>query len=776
MTRRDCQRLCASLLGCRRIRACCLVILAAWLVFASQTFTARADEHWAFKIIAPLPAPAAVGGDNGENPIDGFIVAKLAERGLRLSAAAEPAALARRAYFDLIGLPPSPEEVAALEVNSSEAAWLKTIDRLLASPHFGERWGRHWLDQAGYVDVLGGDNDAATVKLGENKWLYRDYVISSLNADKPFDQFLTEQLAGDELVDWRTAESFSPQMRELLIATGFLRVSADDTNENELNTLGIRYDVLHRTTEIVATNLLAMTIGCAKCHDHKFEPISQRDYYRFEALLQPALNPHQWLQPQQRQLPDLPPTALAEAERTNAEIDKQTAAIQGEIDACKRTCEARLRETKLASLPEPIRADTKSALEAPADQRSEVQRYLAEKFSQLLQVSADEAVAGLNEEEKKSIAGWQRQIDEHKTRKRSWQHWQVVYDSSPATPTHLLRRGNWLSPGDEVIPGFPMVLFPEGTGDARPEGAVGATSGRRLALARWLTQPGTPAASLLARVYVNRVWQHLFGRGIVETSDNFGLTGSPPTHPELLDWLAAQFMADGWRLKPLLRRIMSSEVYRQTSAEKQPEAQRVDPDNKLLWRQRLRRLESEAVRDAMLAVSGRLDRGLGGPPVPVESRPDGSFVVKQDLPRSADRFRRTIYLLMRRNYHPTLLAVFDQPVLTTNCTRRDASAVVLQSLTMLNDDFVLDESAALAANVEARSGPGLAERVDLAFRLVLNRRASQDELASCVDALERDVTVAQRLQTELPADQVARQALARFCQTLFNTSEFLYLR
>lgn len=736
---------------------------------------AVADEHWAFKALQRPSAPAVSSADV-RGPIDAFIVAKLAGRGLCLSHIVEPAALVRRAYFDLVGLPPTAPDVAAFEADPSDLAWARLVDRLLASPHFGERWARHWLDQVGYVDVLGGDNDAGTIKFGENKWLYRDYVVASLNADKPFDRFLTEQLAGDELVDWRAASSYSPAARELLIATGFLRISADDTNENELNTLDIRYGVLHRTTEIVATNVLALTVGCAKCHDHKFEPITQRDYYRFEALLQPAFNPHNWLQPQQRQFAELPPSIKAEAERVNADLDRQIAALQGQVDGVKRSCEQRLKEAKLASLPETIRADVKSALASAAEQRSEVQRYLVEKFESWLKVSPGEITAGFADEEKSKIADFQRQVSECNGRKRSWQHWQVVYDAGPPTPTQLLRRGNHLTPGDEVPPGFPIVLCGGGTGDVQPAASAGATSGRRLALARWLTTPGTPAASLVARVWVNRVWQHLFGRGIVETSDNFGLTGSPPTHHELLDWLATQFVADGWRMKPLVRRILMSSVYRQTSAEVQTDAYKIDPDNRLLWRQRLRRLESETIRDAVLAASGRLDRSFGGAPVPVEPRPDGSFVVKQNLPRSADRHRRTLYLLQRRNYHPTLLAVFDQPVLTMNCTRRDSSAVVLQSLSMLNDDFIIEESAALAAKVMTRAGQSSAERIGTAIELILNRKPTAEELNWCIDTLDRDLVFLQADRPETPLHEASQQALSRLCQALLNSSEFLYLR
>jgi hypothetical protein len=752
-----------------------LHLVVAVTILLATFRAAVADEHWAFRPLGPVAVPR-VADAQVQGPIDAFVTAKLVERKLRLSRPVEPAARVRRAYFDLTGLPPPPEEVDAFEDDPSDVAWSRLVERLLASPHFGERWARHWLDQAGYVDVLGGDNDAGTIKFGENKWLYRDYLVDSLNADKPFDQFLTEQLAGDELVDWRSARSYSPEMREKLVATGFLRVSADDTDENELNTLDIRYGVLHRTTEIVATNLLALTIGCAKCHDHKFEPITQRDYYRFEALLQPAFDPHNWLQPQQRQFAELPPTVKAEAERANTELDQQVAALQGQIDAVRRTCGERLKEVKLATLPEPIRADIKAAFEAEAEQRNEVQRYLTEKFPTLLKVSAEEITAALTQEEKGTIAGLQQQIADCNGRKRSWQHWQVVYDSGPPTLTNLLRRGNHLTPGDELTPGFPHILCGDGSGDVQPAGAAGTTSGRRLALARWLTQPGSPAAPLVARVFVNRVWQHLFGRGNVETSDNFGLTGSHPSHPELLDWLAAQFIADGWRLKPLVRQIMLSSVYRQTSAEEQADAHAIDPDNRLLWRQRLRRLESEAIRDAVLAASGRLDRRLGGRPVPVEPRPDGSFVINQDLPHAADHFRRTLYLLMRRNYHPTLLAVFDQPVLTTNCTRRDSSAVVLQSLTMLNDDFMVEQSAVLAARVMALAGPSSRERVDWVFRLILNRRATEAERALCLETLDHDLVLLQASQPDLPIGKAVHQALGRLCQTLLNSSEFLYLR
>jgi hypothetical protein len=652
---------------------------------SSRSFTPEERGHWAFQ---PLrrPAPPQLEKAPGiANPIDAFLLATLREHRIDFSEEAAPAALLRRVFFDLIGLPPSPEELEEFLHDPSERAYESVVDRLLASPHFGERWGRHWLDGAGYVDVLGGDNDAAIIKTGENKWLYRDYVVDSLNADKPFARFLTEQIAGDELVDWRTAPVFTPEIRELLVATGFLRTSADDTAENELNTLDIRYGVLHRTTETIAGNLLGLTLQCAKCHDHKYEPITQRDYYRFEALLQPALNPQNWLQPQARQLP-----AISAAEK---------AAIENTL------------------------AQQQAA--APAEA------------------------------------------------KPAWPHWQVLYDAGPPTPTYILRRGDPFSPGEEVPAGFFSILSPaEEATVAAPSHLAGATSGRRLALAQWLTDAQLPAGGLVIRVRVNRVWQHLFGIGLVATPENFGLTGAASTHPELLEWLAREFAESDGRLKPLVRIIVLSRAYRQTSAERQPAALAADPENRLLWRQRLRRLESEAIRDSILAASGVLARRLGGAPLSVEPRPDGAFVVKDE---GAAAFRRSLYLLARRNYHPTVLSVFDQPHLTTQCTRRETSAVVLQSLTMLNDAFVMEQASLAADRVLRETGMTPVERVHRAFTLILGRRPEAEETAWCVESLEQDAARSAKRRPEIAPEDAVRESLGRLCQTLFNTSEFLYV-
>ncbi|MDR3636505.1 MAG: PSD1 and planctomycete cytochrome C domain-containing protein [Isosphaeraceae bacterium] len=734
--------------------------------------------HWAFQGLARPNAPPV--RDRVRTPVDAFVLAKLEAKGLRYAPDADVLTLVRRAYLDLIGLPPTPEEVEAFVHDPRPDAYERLVDRLLASPHFGERWGRHWLDGAGFSDILGCDNDAGRIKLGENKWRYRDYVVHALNEDKPFDRFVTEQLAGDELVDWRAARVFDETTRSLLVATGFLRNSADDTDENELNTPDIRHGVLQRTGEVLVGNLLGLTFQCAKCHDHKYEPITQRDYYRFLALLQPAFNPQSWVQPGPRQLADVAPAEQAAIERANAELDRRAGEMSSRLAALRRPYEERLANAKLANLPEPIRADVRAAVQTPADKRNDVFKYLAAKFEAALKVTPEEVAASLDDKDKAAVAAAEREIASLKSQRRAWGHLQVVYDVGPPSPTYLLRRGNYLTPGAPVPAGFLRVLS---TSDAATEpkapDSAGATSGRRLALAHWLNDERSPAGALAARVRVNRIWQHLFGRGIVETPDNFGVTGAEPTHRELLEWLASEFCAGGKRLKPFVKLLMTSTAYRQAAVEtdnaSSADASTLDPDNQLLGRMRLRRLESEAVRDRILAVSGTLDRTMGGAPIPVEPRPDGTFVIpEKGLPTPTSQWRRSLYLLARRNYHPSLLDVFDQPDLATNCTRRASSAVVLQSLTMLNDGFVLEQAGHLAARVtRAAAGPNPQQKVAATFAITLGRPPSAPEVSWCVALLDRQE--AYHRGQKLPSDQAALKALTSLCHTLLNTSEFLYI-
>ncbi|MBI3468236.1 MAG: PSD1 domain-containing protein [Planctomycetes bacterium] len=744
--------------------------------------------------------------------VDTFVLTKLEAKGLNFLPDAERLTLMRRAYFDLIGLPPSPEEVDAYLADEAPNAYERLIDRLLASPHFGERWGRHWLDVAGYADTLGSDNDAGIIRMAEGKWQYRDYVVRSFNSDKSFDRFLTEQLAGDELVDWRSAEKFTPETLDLLVATGFLRNAPDTTTEPELNTAVTRYQVLNDTIQIVTSSLLGLTVQCARCHSHKYDPIPQLDYYRLTAIFTPALNPQDWQPPPERALPDVSPAEKGAIDQHNAEIERQVAELTRQPAELRRPYETKLAAAKLDAIPEPIRADTKAAIETPADKRTEIQKYLASKFEASLKLKPEEVTAALSEADKAVATKIEQQVATLNSQKRSFGRIQALADVGPPLPTYLLRRGDYEMPGLVVDPGFLSVLcatnppLPSGERD-RGEGLesnvdrpllatppTAPTSRRRLEFAHWLTKPDTPAAGLVARVMVNRIWHHLFGQGIVTTLDNFGKNGARPTHPELLDWLAVDLMESGWRVKPFIKLIMTSTVYRQASASHlsppgkgaggegspvhaQPDSVTVDPDNTLLWRQRLRRLESEVIRDSILATSGKLDQTIGGPPIPIEARPDGMVVVAdKGLPSPTSPYRRSLYLLARRNYQPTILSVFDQPVLATNCPLRTYSAVSLQSLTMLNDAFVLEQAGHFAHRVAAVAGPATDQRIELAFRIALARRSTAPEYQWGSDLLQRQTDrYLKQKPPGLSSEQAADKALANLCQMLLNTNEFLYV-
>ncbi len=749
-------------------------LLAMAFVCRESRFVAAAEprQHWSFQPLARVNVPEVVDASRVRNEIDAFIIQGLERKGLALANDADKYSLVRRVYFDLLGLPPSPDEIHAFVQDESPRAYELLLSRLMESPHFGERWGRHWLDNAGYVDVQGLDNDAGIISTTENKWLYRDYVIASFNSDRPFDRFLTEQLAGDECVDWRNADQYTPEMQTLLVATGFLRNSADDTNANELNRRDVHHQILERTHEVVMNNLLGLTIQCAKCHDHKYEPLLQTDYYQWQSFFQPAFNPDKWLQPAARQIPNVSAAEKKRIDDHKSQLDQQIAGLKGQIAEVRKPFEQQVLDTKLAQLPEPIRADTLTATRTPVDQRSEVQKYLASKFEEGLKVKPDEVAAIMTGPEKDRIAEFEKQISSAASQKRTFQHWQAVYDSGPPTATRVLNRGDPLTPGEEVTPAMISALAFVKKPDVDIVPQFGS-SGRRFALAKWITDPESPAGSLTIRVRVNRVWQHLFGRGIVKTTDNFGVTGTKPTHPELLDWLSASFITDGQRLKPFLTRVMTSSAYRQSSIRVDERCARIDPENALLWKQRVRRLESESVRDAILTVSGMLDRSMGGAPVPVEPRPDGSFVIKKEgLPTPTAQYRRTIYLLGRRNYHPTLLSVFDQPNLTTNCSERSTSAVVLQSLTMLNDAFVLEQAGALADRIIKTVEPK--DRwITTAFEIVLGRMPTAREVDWCQNAMTLEADYHRQNDAQCSVEEAEKRGFSRVCHTLLNTSEFL---
>lgn len=729
-------------------------------------------NFWAFRKPVAAPVPRVKDQKQVRTPIDAFVLARLEAKGLVISPEESRPTLMRRAYFDLTGLPPTPEEMEKFLSDTRSDAYERLVNRLLESPHYGERWGRHWLDLVGYTDITGQDNDLPITNIFEGIWRYRDWVVEALNQDKPYDRFLTEQLAGDELVDWRSAPEYTPETVRLLTATGFMRSSMDRTVSDIVNLPGERYSVIFDLVERVSTGLLGLTAGCARCHSHKFDPIPQRDYYRLMAVFTPAFNPMRWKQPKDRFLPDVSRAEQEAIERHNAEIDAPQKKLKEKLAVLRKPYEEMLLDKKLEPISHEIRSDVKTAWQTPEEKRDEIQQYLAKKFGTLLEVTPEEVKKALSEEHKAEAAGFQKKIDTLEGYRRSFNRIEALFDVGPPPVTRLLQRGDIESPGPRVTPGGFAVLSPPGRESIRrPEATQGESSGYRLGLAHWLTGRDHP---LTARVKVNRVWHHLMGRGIVATPGNFGRNGSPPTHPELLDWLAVDFMENGWSVKRLIRTIMTSSVYRQ--ALRQPDGapgETVDPENLLLWRMNLKRLEAETIRDAILAASGRLDRSLGGTPALLEFDAAGLQTVEGEEPNIQNPLRRSLYILARRNYPLNFLEAFDYPKVTVNCTRRVNSVTPIQSLTLMNDPFVVEEAGHLARRVRDLAGESLDDRVRMAYLLTLSRQPNPDEVRIGRDHLRKQERN-YRFANATP-EKASEAALSNLCQTLFATNEFLYL-
>jgi mono/diheme cytochrome c family protein len=738
--------------------------------------TEKDRQYWAFRRPVAQPVPKVRNQQRVRTPIDAFVLAKLEAEGLGLSAEASSQTLMRRAYMDLTGLPPTPEEIKAFTADTKPGAYERLVDGLLASPQYGERWGRHWLDATGYTDVTGADIFLDTIEVHEGMWRYRDYVVRSFNEDKPYDRFLTEQLAGDELVDWRNANKFTPQVLDCLTATGYLRSVYDHTDADIVNLPHERYEVLFHVAEKVSSSLLGLTVGCARCHSHKYDPIPQRDYYRFLSIFAPAYNPWNWTQPKNRVLATVSPMDEEEIKRHNADLDKPIAERQKELDTLLKPYQERLLDAKLQNLPAEIRAETKAALDTAADKQDDVQKFLVKKFGEGLKVVPEEVDKALKDADKLAKAKIDGQIKTLNGYRRPLEKIQVLLDVGLPSTMRLLQRGNVETPGPKVQPGVLTVLSDPGKSDlVRPPDTQGKSSGFRLAFAQWLTSRDHP---LTARVVVNRIWQQHFGRGIVETPDNFGKLGTAPTHPELLDWLAVDFMQQGWKLKRLHRLIMTSSVYRQFSHQPQEDqrslAKELDPENHLLWRMNLLRLEAEVIRDAVLAASGKLDRTSGGPAIMLAPRPEGLQTVSEKDPTPNAKYRRSLYLLARRNYPLEFLQVFDFPVIQVNCTRRINSATPLQSLTMLNDEFMVENGNSLAQRVMATAREQTPSKwIETAYLLALSRKPTSSELKICTENLEKQKELYLHANTE--PKQAERAALGIVCHMLMGTNEFLFV-
>lgn len=747
-------------------------------------------SYWAFQPPRKVAEPVVHNEGRVRTPIDRFLLSELERKGLGFSPDADKVVLIRRAYLDLIGLPPEPAEVDKFLNDERPNAYELLIDELLRSPHYGERWGRHWLDAAGYVDGKL-DNDLGSIYPNNGIWRYRDYVIQALNDDMPFDQFLTEQIAGDEMVDWRRAETFDARTKSLLTATGFLR-NVDDHTDFDQYGIEKRYEVVNETLDMFTTAVLGLTFECCRCHNHKYDPLPQRDYYRLMACFEPAFNPHSWKKPKDRYLADVSPKERDAIDQRNTEIDQQVAELSKGEEWLRQQVRQRVLETRVNAIPEAIRSDVQQAVEVKAEQRSEVQKYLAEKFAATLAIADADIDAAFTDTERESLKANTDQRASLLAQKKSYGVIQALWDVGPPPVSHVHRRGNVHAHGVLVQPGFPEILQQVASVGFRsakavpfaerkatiPSDAQGETSGRRLALANWLTQPDHP---LTARVFVNRVWHHHFGRGIVETLGNFGHSGSPPSHPELLDWLAVDFIVHGWSTKRLHRQIMLSTAYRQSSRRPGPgthdssavvSGQQIDPENRLLWRMNLLRLESEIVRDSVLAVSGSLDRTAGGPPIEITNPADGLSEVKPS-PMATSPNRRSVYLFARRVYPLKFLEIFDAPIMPVNCTQRINSATVLQSLAMLNSEFLFSQSEKMAARISESVGTEIEQRIKLGFQIVYSRQPTESELAKSIAFLYEQEQ--EYVSTGSPAEESRQRALADFCHMLLSSNEFLYV-
>jgi hypothetical protein len=705
--------------------------------FPEDVAVSDADRlWWSFRPPKRSPPPPVRGRERVRTPIDAFVLARLEAAGFTFAPEASRVTLLRRAYLDLIGLPPTPEEVDAFVHDPDPAAYERVIDRLLASPHYGERWAQHWLDAAGYSDSEGSQG---TDPVYPDFYRYRDYVIRAHNSDLPYDRFLLEQLAGDELVDPVAVSGADPNTADPLIATGFLRTAIDPTISPELNFPSDRYQVLADTVEIVSSSLLGLTMRCARCHSHKYDPISQGDYYEFTALFASAYAPQEWLKPTERYLALVSAAEHEAIKAHNAAVDARIAPLKKELNALPIAFSTRIASGQAVlplafGYPLQVLVAARASRQTPSDVKA---------LPAFLERSAALEAA----------------IREAESKRRSLPKAHGLTDVDTDAPFYLLKRGEWYNRGPVVRPNVPAVLRSASFRIEKPR--TGArTAGRRLALARWLTRPNHP---LTARVFVNRIWQHHFGTGIVASADDFGHTGARPTHPELLDWLATEFVEKGWSVKHLHRLIMTSRAYRQESRVRLGPAA-IDPENKLLWRMPLRRLDAETLRDSVLALAGRLNRGQFGPPVAAVTAKDGQVGTG---PNPSDQ-RRSIYLLHRRSTPVSVLETFDAPRLTTNCVRRRTSIVVSQALLLLNSEFMDREAEALAERLERRAGNNLGAALDLAYRLVLSRPRSGAEHQRGLEFLR---TQSAGYRSANPR----RLALADFCLVLLNSAEFLYV-
>jgi hypothetical protein len=711
-----------------------LYAVVALCTLSGSTAWAGDKRHWAFVPPRRPEIPAVHVKSWPRGPIDAFILQRLAEEGLAHSQQADRATLLRRLSFGLTGLPPTLAEQDAFLADLSPLAYERLVDRLLASPHCGERWGQHWLDLARFAETDGFEFDQAR----PDAWRYRDWVASALNRDLPYDEFVRLQLAGDEI---------RPGDPAAFIATGFSRCYPDMV---DLNDQGLRrQNALDDITETTGLVFLGLTIGCARCHDHKFDPIRQTDFYSLQAFFTPARF--------RDDFPLAPPRERLEFERR---VHDRALAIAN-LRAAVIRLESPWRAKLAPGAPPGSNDETVAAFaRAELDRSPRDVELIFEALARDRRIESDTWALLLDQAEWSARRMLLARLD------------RLVHCAGPdlprargideagpsAPPTYLRVRGEFSARGPEVQPRFPAALCASPAAGLARAIPSSRSSGRRTALADWLVRRDNP---LLARVIVNRLWQHHFGRGLVATSSDFGTMGEEPSNIELLDWLATELVARNWSLKAMHRLIVTSATYQQSSRPTQT-GRETDPENALLWRQNRQRLDGEAIRDAMLAVSGRLNRQMAGPSVFPELPPELSKLSSKGAvwpvsPRSEDRARRSFYVFVRRNLRYPFFEVFDRPDTNASCPRRPVTTIAPQALSLLNSRLAHDCASALAARASQLAGPDRGSLIDLLARIAFGREP---------DDVER------RLLAEFLAKS---GSLDHLCLALLNANAFVYV-
>lgn len=713
------------------------------IFFACSAFAAGPPAvHWAY--IPPIRLKMHHLTTMPKNSaIDAFLLDALHQRGWSYSVPADRVTLIRRITVDLTGLLPTPEEVEAFIADSRPDAYIRVVDRLLASPHYGERWAQHWLDVARYAESNGYEADGERPQA----WRYRDWVIHALNTDIPYDRFLAAQLAGD------LNAKANP---DGLLASGFNRCGPIHQVGGNVDPLEVRHELLNEMTGGFATVFMGVTLGCARCHDHKFDPFSQMEYFQFEAFFSQA-------KPVEVNLAG--PGELAAYARDQATHQAKLAVLRAKVDNIDAPYRNRIRDAKLARQSPEFRAAFF------AKNRTPEQKKLVADFSALIKVSWDEILEALSPDDRAKRTELREQIHAITAKAplppaRAW----TLEEGKGPLSAKVLKRGNINRPGEEVRPRFPSIL--PGAADKPRD---------RNDLARWLTRRDHP---LTARVIVNRLWQHHFGKGIVATPNDFGIKGDRPSHPELLDWLAVELIESGWSLKHLHRLMVTSNAYCQSS---HGEEKTADPDNRFLSRMNRRRLDSESLRDAILTVSGQRTDWIGGPMVRIplepevydliftEGEPDGLWQVTPD---DRQHGRRSLYLFNKRNVRQPLLEAFDQPDTLSSCPVRSVSTFAPQALILLNGPLTQNAARAMAVRLAGDTDP-----VDRAYRLMLGRPPTAIEAAEAAKFIsQQTVFLKDELRArrsvalpEGPGDPARLAALADFCLAMMNRNGFIFL-